>query len=440
MPPHPKAVIDFEVPEELPQEEVSSLFPSNIARGQKFHAWDARSIAVVPPYIITSPNMDYVPSYIFDGRWGYVDPFQMPQDFADEFPWAALVPRKDCIHNAQLKDYVWVIWHTPTPNVIRKEHRDHLSRLGDSATPISTPSNIAQSSSSKKSDRFQRERGRESGCCKFLVSVIRCNIELLDHIGWGLHRFEASLAFTLFQAGIPVWLVVRSISDAKGRPSRFPIAVALGPEHRIAGQARAYLSRPTGMVETSDYSTTLPTESLEEWRNRSRTSSSTALPSSPSLLPAAPPVAMPARPPSPPMHPRQRGGGVVEEISNDLLDKLSKCLVGDIGKAISPSISARMEHMEQCTSVDKGSQRNSPNIQGDSTWDDVTSVFLPDLDLHWNMGIARIDRSPHRINTAPPISGYPLPDVAVFGRTTSAERVARYTANWLFCRIPWARA
>ncbi|KAF9229950.1 hypothetical protein BU15DRAFT_84267 [Melanogaster broomeanus] len=196
------------------------------------------------------------------------------------------------------------------------------------------------------------------------------------------------------------------------------------------------------MVETSDYSTTLPTESLEEWRNRSRTSSSTALPSSSSLLPAAPPIAMPARPPSPPMHPRQRGGGVVEEISNDLLDKLSKRLVGDIGKAISPSISARMERMEQlhlCWSI-KAHDRNSPNIQGDSTWDDVTSVFLPDLDLRWNMGIARIDRSPHRINTAPPISGYPFPDVAVFGRTTSAERVARYTANWLFCRIPWARA
>ncbi|KAF9231670.1 hypothetical protein BU15DRAFT_68149 [Melanogaster broomeanus] len=271
----------------------------------------------------------------------------------------------------------------------------------------------------------------------------------------GAFTDRASLAFTLFQAGIPVWLVRDQSQMPKDVRVGFPSLLRWDQNivtkdfkrepcrtiHTgIAGQARAYLSRPTGMVETSDYSTTLPTESLEEWRNRSRTSSSTALPSSSSLLPAAPPVAMPARPPSPPMHPRQRGGGVVEEISNDLLDKLSKRLVGDIGKAISPSISARMERMEQRTSVDKGSRRNSPNIQGDSTWDDVTSVFLPDLDLRWNMGIARIDRSPHRINTAPPISGYPFPDVAVFGRTTSAERVARYTANWLFCRIPWARA
>ncbi|KAF9233700.1 hypothetical protein BU15DRAFT_79861 [Melanogaster broomeanus] len=490
MPPPPKAVVDFEVPEELPKEEVSRLFPSNIT--QKFRAWDARSIAVVPPYIITSPNMDYVPSYIFgsaelrawkDGRWGYVDPFQTPQDFADEFPWVALIPRRDCIHDAKLKDYVWVIWHRPAANNIRKEHRDHPEQIGRLSYSYLDAIKHCAEFVIEKADHFQKECGRESGCCKFLVSAIRRNMELLDHVpmyrrdiilltadfqqcfldlyayltfqfdgvndrarfmlpddNWdvntdwmGAFTDRASLAFTLFQAGIPVWLVRHQSQIPKDIRISFPSLLRWDQNvvtkdfkeqpcrtiHTgVAGQARAYLSRPTGMVETSDYSTMLPTESLDEWHNHSNIHPSTALPSSSSLLPtAAPaPAAMPAQPPSPPMHPRQRGRGVIEEMSNDLLNKLSERLVGDIAKAITPSIS------------------------GDSTWEDVTSIFLPDLDPRWNMGIARIDRSPHQINTAPPISGYPFPDVAVFGRTTSAARAARYTANWLFCRIPWARA
>ncbi|KAF9237419.1 hypothetical protein BU15DRAFT_75960 [Melanogaster broomeanus] len=422
----------------------------------------------------------------------------MPQDFADKFPWAALIPRRDCIHDAKLKDYVWGIWHRPTANKIRKEHHDHPEQIGRLSYSYLDAIKHCAEFVIEKADRFQKEHGRESGCCKFLVSVIRHNMELLDHVpmyrcdiilltadfqqcfldlyayltfqfdgvndhahfmlpddhwdvntDWmGAFTDRASLAFTLFQAGIPIWLVHHQsqipkdirigflsllrwdqnvvTKDFKEQPCR---TIHTG----VAGQARAYLSRPTGMVETSDYSMTIPTESLDEWHNRSNTHPSTALPSSSCLLPtAAPaPAAMPAQPPSPPMHPRQRGCGVIEEMSNNLLNKLSEHLVG--------GILARLSHHP--------SQRgwNAWNsgillIKGDSTWEDVTSVFLPDLDPRWNMGIAHIDRSPHQINTAPPISRYPFPDIAVFGRTTSAARAARYTANWLFCRIPWARA
>ena len=48
--------------------------------------------------------MNFVPSYIFgqaklcarkDSQWGYLDPFQTPQEWSKEFAWAPLIPCKD---------------------------------------------------------------------------------------------------------------------------------------------------------------------------------------------------------------------------------------------------------------------------------------------------------------------------------------------------------
>lgn len=47
--------------------------------------------------------MDYIPAHIFgqavlrpreDGRWGYIDPFQMPQAYSNDFPWSCVIPLK----------------------------------------------------------------------------------------------------------------------------------------------------------------------------------------------------------------------------------------------------------------------------------------------------------------------------------------------------------
>lgn len=66
-------------------------------------AFDARVITFSGDYAISSPNMTYIPSYIFgsaklvtrqDGRWGYLDPFQTPQELSPTFIWAAVIPRK----------------------------------------------------------------------------------------------------------------------------------------------------------------------------------------------------------------------------------------------------------------------------------------------------------------------------------------------------------
>ncbi|KIJ58569.1 hypothetical protein HYDPIDRAFT_34044 [Hydnomerulius pinastri MD-312] len=86
-----------------------------------------------------SPNMDYIPLYIFgsaqlcarrDGCWGYVDPFQSPQDFANEFTWVPLIPKLGCLHNEELKDHKWVIWHMLTVVDIFKENLNQDLNVG----------------------------------------------------------------------------------------------------------------------------------------------------------------------------------------------------------------------------------------------------------------------------------------------------------------------
>lgn len=65
--------------------------------------FDAKVITFCGDYAISSPNMDFIPPYIFgeaklvarkDGRWGYLDPFQTPQEYSNTFCWAGLIPRK----------------------------------------------------------------------------------------------------------------------------------------------------------------------------------------------------------------------------------------------------------------------------------------------------------------------------------------------------------
>ncbi|KIJ58436.1 hypothetical protein HYDPIDRAFT_34186 [Hydnomerulius pinastri MD-312] len=436
MPPPENTLIDFEVPRELSVAEVSAKYPPNISRGQQFHQWDARAFAVVPPYMITSLNMDYVPSYIFrsaqlrarrDGCWGYVDPFQSPQDFADEFAWVPLIPKPGCLHDEELKDHKWVIWHMLTVADIFKENLDQDLNVGCLPEHFIGALQACAVFVTEKAEHFQTHRGRPSGACKTLIAAMQRHVRTLQQIpmfrrdiilvfadfqrcfldlyafltfhlngvkdrvvnlrnkweSWDVNKDwmgaftdRASFAYTLFQAGVPVWFVHPESQIPKDIPTR---TIHTG----VAGQARAYLTRPAGSVETCNYSALIPRESLKQWITRTATSVPTTSAASVPDAPTVPSLGQPQapllgqvvpplpRPPSLPMHPRcSGGGGVIKSMSKDAMTQLSQRLVGDLGKAISPSLSARLGRIEERLLLGKDARPPPPNVKGDSTWDD----------------------------------------------------------------------
>jgi hypothetical protein len=115
-------LIDFTLLDELLLDEVKAKFPvirkplnsacilvfgsmllKRFCSLGLWSAFDAKVITFSGKYAISSPNMAFVPSYIFgkaklcackDGHWGYLNPFQTPQEWSKEFAWAPLIPRK----------------------------------------------------------------------------------------------------------------------------------------------------------------------------------------------------------------------------------------------------------------------------------------------------------------------------------------------------------
>ncbi|KAF9235690.1 hypothetical protein BU15DRAFT_77715, partial [Melanogaster broomeanus] len=93
--------------------------------GEHIREFDAKVLAYCDPYVITSPNADWIPEpHCFeneelraraDGRFGYQDCFQWPQAYSERFEYAICIPNPLKIKAAEEdpSKIVWEFW-TPT--------------------------------------------------------------------------------------------------------------------------------------------------------------------------------------------------------------------------------------------------------------------------------------------------------------------------------------
>ena len=97
----------------------------------KITALDVQVVACQDHWVITSPNVNYIPqAYIFededlhvqaDGRFGLVDCFQWPQLYARDYSHSVCIPHKDSLASHA------IAWYTPTPD-------DFVTPVGSSST------------------------------------------------------------------------------------------------------------------------------------------------------------------------------------------------------------------------------------------------------------------------------------------------------------------
>lgn len=111
-----------------------------------FHWWaggmtvfDAEVLVHDPPFVITSPNVDWVPLFDFesrplrarqDGRFGLEDPFQHPQVLSIKHTWSPCILRKP-LRDADLdKHPMRALWWTPMQADYRLEQGSCVGNLG----------------------------------------------------------------------------------------------------------------------------------------------------------------------------------------------------------------------------------------------------------------------------------------------------------------------
>ncbi|KAF8833235.1 hypothetical protein BDN67DRAFT_1017789 [Paxillus ammoniavirescens] len=86
--------------------------------------FDAKVITYCDPYVITSPNADWIPElHCFqteelrvraDGRFGYQDCFQWPQVYSQKFEYAVCIPNPQKMREQEdPSKTLWELW-TPT--------------------------------------------------------------------------------------------------------------------------------------------------------------------------------------------------------------------------------------------------------------------------------------------------------------------------------------
>ncbi|KAG9308437.1 hypothetical protein JVU11DRAFT_11926 [Chiua virens] len=150
------AIVDFDVPEQMPLHELVVLCPTNTSDTESFGPWDTQVIMIANNLIISSPNMKTIPGIVLgnatlhyrsDGWWGYIDPFQTPQHYHEDFPWLCLIPQKGTIPDLLLTSHQWVLWanitkddvnwacpHMPTSTIRLGRIKQHiLSSVQDCA-------------------------------------------------------------------------------------------------------------------------------------------------------------------------------------------------------------------------------------------------------------------------------------------------------------------
>ncbi|KAJ3483972.1 hypothetical protein NLI96_g5943 [Meripilus lineatus] len=236
-------------------------------------------------WVITSPNMDFVPQPVLgriqvlvreDGRYGVEDPIQWPQFFSTKYCHFPLILR----HPSDPEDHRRVIWWRPTPRDFIPIHGSVVSSLGTLASvPWDNLANIARLMSNRVLV-FTACRGGPPtylnfcdgsmrtalNCLRFpstyrdlVVQVANVQRYWLEADAWlrymesykskildpplypsskaddslmGCFVTDPSIAFKLFAAGIPFWLV------------RSPNAIT----NEMAIQGIVQLTRPTDIV------------------------------------------------------------------------------------------------------------------------------------------------------------------------------------------------
>jgi hypothetical protein len=94
------------------------LLTSDLRTGD-LTALDAAALARLGSWIITTPNTPWVPKPFMekealqmraDGRFGYIDPYQWPQLWSEQYPWSVAIPSKN--YYSSPSPIAWA-WYTP---------------------------------------------------------------------------------------------------------------------------------------------------------------------------------------------------------------------------------------------------------------------------------------------------------------------------------------
>ncbi|KAF8436867.1 hypothetical protein L210DRAFT_3647701 [Boletus edulis BED1] len=430
MPPPPNAVINFTLPDEPSLEEMKAKFPHRVPKNRNWSGYDAKVITYSGEYAITSPNMDFVPSYIFeqaklhtrkDGRWGYLDPFQTPQEWSQAFCWAPLIPRKDGIEFDRAEHATLFIWRTPDLEHTREENG--LRRIA--SWFYSALEECAQIVAEAVKD-FVKKRGRPCGVAETLLLAMRrnlinvrrplslrdiclvvanfqhCWLDLLAMLlyyqdywdcvrnlqpgmgPWdvntrlmGVFTNKDSMALNLWEAGVPVWHICKI--DSLPSDLRINKRVTMTWDKDI--ETHLDDVQPLSPIHTGF-------ETLDDWikhagpsNAKSATVAETFSPSAPStsLAILAGPSNHHALPP--PSATRQAD---LKTILPGLVDEISAHVISKVGKTLSPS--------------------------APPSWEDpvLSTTLTPVVDV-WATALWKVD---HGINTGGNIlrHGFPFPD------------------------------
>ncbi|KIK81914.1 hypothetical protein PAXRUDRAFT_14993 [Paxillus rubicundulus Ve08.2h10] len=420
-----------------------------------------------------------------DGRWGYIDPFQTPQGYSSDYPWSCLILLEGTICNKEIKDDQWILWHNVTVKDLVQEHHDHLymARL---KLPVLKAIQHCVIYVTEQADAFVKHRDRPSDVLSTLIHGMRRNVITLQKIPmissnlavvladfqrcfldlyakltfdkdvkqrsqllcdqdyydvnphWmGTFTKKAKVVMQLWEAGVPIWHIhdrhqvprdirVRSVKSMWWNPiieTRIFDNTPLPAIHTgFPGQARAHLCRQVSYVNISEYGPVLPYESLDDWKTWSGN-----LPIGESSVVSLPAIQVVQAEPL--FRSRHETNHVVESMSADVIAQIAQRVVDDVGKAVTPSLNARIARLEQ-----SGSPYDSrhPAATGgiDPSWDEPMLFILPKIDLVWDAALTWVNRG--NAATASSLwSGFPFPDPLVFARIQGGDRRNQYLANWL---------
>lgn len=298
----------------------------------------------------------------------------------------------------------------------------------------------------------------------------------VDPTWMGTFTDRDSLVLTLWEAGCPVWHIrkVDSLPADLKVGERVvmtwdpDIVTELDPDEPNAvvhtgygGEARAYLCRPLGHLQLSNYKPVVTTESWSDYLARRPPSTSDNTSDLPDSVDFTTSISISA--------PSSYASTPIEFCSRrhpdftTLADQITSRVVEQVGRSVAQTQTSRQsrshtrsnhrKHRDSLVSLTPSNMilaisrpptatssraASCRDDDREDDWSDAAHALLPPMASVWASALARVDR------TATPRgslvgSGFPFPDPVQIARVQNGDRVTRYLANWLIIRQAWVR-
>ncbi|KAF8833364.1 hypothetical protein BDN67DRAFT_1017639, partial [Paxillus ammoniavirescens] len=401
--------------------------------------FDAKVIAYCDPYVITSPNADWIPEpHCFqteelcvraDGRFGYQDCFQWPQAYSQKFEYAVCIPNPQKMREQEdPSKTLWELW-TPTEDDFELIDPQSPFRVGKLKRNIYYNLYHLYDSAQEVVDQWKAKREGKKDIVTGMVLHSHHLLNILKHhpltfpnvvIYFALtypdfpHRTNHDLmgCFTedittcerLFRAGIPVWLV-RSPQFIPQDMNIINVVTVTHPDHIVQknfvhdGVVTMFPTLHLGRGGTDHHFNSRRTFRAKVLDASDATSSV--------VIPQQNAVASSSQTAS--------GGRVQVNRNNNVRNNAKESVY---------SASASRNKVHNLKS-------------GRDKWVEGDATIMPLPFPQWVSAFKRVDKDPARVKTGLVDTGYRFPEPALIVVPVLPERRKLYCANWLAARPLW---